>query len=165
MTKYYGHGKPSIERYNEKRQTHVEVASMEHLPLMENRLITTKPWEKLPVIMTASKVLETNLNHSSHAFTGFVNNVPFCMFGVCPVDGDKGEVWLLVTEDVHKVDLMFLKGSLYFLDFFKLMYAKLEAIVDAEYEAAIKWLKWLGFKLISKETMLETAVFRFGLEV
>ncbi len=165
MTKYYGHGKPSIDRYKEKRITRVEVASMKDLPLMEDRLITTKPWEKLPVIMTAAKVLETNLSHSSYAFTGFVNDTPFCMFGVCPVNEDRGELWLLVTEDVHKVDLRFLKGSLYFMDFFKSVYAKLEAVVDAEYEAAIKWLKWLGFKLISKEIMLETAVFRFGLEV
>ena len=163
MTHYHHHDKPSSERYNEKRITRVDVAMPEHIPFFKERLITTKPWENLLKITTLTKAIEENLSRSSHAFTGFMNDKPFCIFGVVPVTKKRGHIWLLVTEDVHKVDLRFLSGSLYFLRFFKTIYRTLEALVDAEYEASVKWLRWLGFKPAGKKFISEIEMYKFEL--
>ena len=72
------------------------------------------------------------------------------MYGVGKQDAMTGVVWLLTSPAIEKVWLPFLRGSRQWVKDINTKYPILTNAVDAEYELAINWLKFVGFTFIKK---------------
>ena len=92
------------------------------------------------------------LRHSDHVMTGCIDGVPVCMWGVVreSMVMNIGVPWMVATYMLDKHAATFLrrcKGPvLAMLD----DYDTLINHVDARNTKAIRWLKWLGFKVEEK---------------
>jgi len=73
-------------------------------------------------------------------------NVPVGMFGV----GKEGAIWLLATNDIHRIRFSFLRESRKVINFLNKKYPLLWNYVDCRNELHIRWLKWCGFKFLRK---------------
>ncbi len=89
---------------------------------------------------------------SGEAFTGFVDDVPVIMWGVCgSVLGFVGTVWMVGANMLEKYPMHFLrrcKNSM--MKMFE-NYDILENYVDVRNKKAIQWLRWLGFTIFEPE--------------
>lgn len=99
---------------------------------------------------TPGYCMRAGLRVSVQAYTGLVDGVPACMFGVNPIStiGGTGVPWmvgstLLSDHGAHRALLRLAREPL----------ARMQAAfpflcnaVDARNVAAIRWLKWLGFE-------------------
>jgi len=90
--------------------------------------------------------LMTGFFQSDVCLTLVGNDVPVGMFGV----SKHGSIWLLVTEDIKKHKIKFIKESKKVIEFLLKKYGKLWNYVDARNELHIKWLKSCGFSFIRK---------------
>lgn len=71
-----------------------------------------------------------------------------CLYGLAGnMVSDVGRPWLLSTDLVREHRLQFLRGSRRELRWMLSVYPVLENYVDCRYVAAIRWLRWLGFRL------------------
>lgn len=86
------------------------------------------------------------------SWTGLVDALPVCVFGVIadPVNPDVGHPWLLGTEDIKRVTTRFLKQSRLMVAEMSARYPILTCMVDERNALHIRWLKWLGFREISR---------------
>lgn len=87
--------------------------------------------------------------YSDPCYTGFVDDAPIMIFGVCPEDNPMiGRVWLLGSDGIvaHKYD--FLRKSKWWLEHFHKQFPVLYNYIDARNTYHIKWLQWLGFSFI-----------------
>lgn len=57
------------------------------------------------------------------------------------------DMWMVSSHEVTKRKRLFLKASLMTLPVFLNFYAELRATVDARYQAALRWVRWLGFEV------------------
>jgi hypothetical protein len=84
-------------------------------------------------------------------FTGLIDGEVACMLGVYrPTHtSTKGIPWMLTTKLIDRHPKLFLKGCRDGMEIIKATwdYSHLENYVDAEYDQAIRWLKWLGFTI------------------
>lgn len=74
------------------------------------------------------------------------NNKPVGIFGV----SKEGAVWLLVTNDIKKHKIKFIKESRKVISFLNKKYPKLWNYVDERNKLHIKWLKSCGFIFLQK---------------
>jgi len=97
--------------------------------------------------MLPRESLEMSLERSRIAWTGLVDGVPVCMFGVAAEVGilPVGRPWLLGTDDIEKHQRAFLRRNRQKVAEMLSMYPLLVNYVDARNKASIKWLQWLGF--------------------
>jgi hypothetical protein len=95
------------------------------------------------------RALKDSFDRSAAAWTGMINDKPIVMFGVTPLDilGGIGSPWLLGTDEVLKYGFTFLRLSKRYVPRMLEMFPVLSNYVDARHERAIRWLRWLGFKL------------------
>ena len=85
--------------------------------------------------------------HSEVCFTIIdKENIPVGMFGV----GKEGTIWLLATNDIHRIRFSFLRESRKVIDFLNQKYPLLWNYVDCRNELHIRWLKWCGFSFLRK---------------
>lgn len=86
---------------------------------------------------------------STHAWTGFFDDRPVCMFGVAPrsVLSGRGYPWLIGTNLMERHALVFLRECRPNLEQMKSAYNLLENYVDARNVKAVRWLRWLGFDI------------------
>lgn len=93
--------------------------------------------------------LEYSLDHSDAAFTGCVDGVPACMFGVGTVNlmCRTGVPWLLGTDLVEKHYRQFARHSRRVLGIMAGKYSVLVNAVDDRNELSKRWLQWLGFSI------------------
>jgi len=73
-------------------------------------------------------------------------DVPVGMFGV----NAEGSIWLLATDDIHKIKVSFLRQSRKVVQFLNTKYRLLWNYVDCRNELHLRWLKWCGFTFLRK---------------
>jgi hypothetical protein len=86
---------------------------------------------------------------AARAWTGLVDGVPVCVFGVSPwslVTGE-GAPWMVATDGLHRVERPFLRLSRPVVDAMQRTCPRLTNWVDNRNVRAQRWLTWLGFTL------------------
>lgn len=102
-----------------------------------------------------AEALIYSFRKSSFAWTALVDGRPEVMFGVGDVNilTGVGAPWLLGTEAVEKHTVAFLRRSVEFRTQLMARYSVLRNFVDDRNKVSIRWLKWLGFKLLDPVEM------------
>lgn len=95
----------------------------------------------------------TSLAASRDAWAGLADGRVVCMFGVgapmiCSVTGVP---WLLATAELERHARPFLRRNRKMLRKMMKDYGVLRNHVDARNEKAVRWLRWLGFKILPPE--------------
>ena len=88
------------------------------------------------------------------------DDVPFAMFGV----GDAGEmpyIWLLGSDSVAENWYTFAKASKKLLPHLIKDYPIVTNLVLKDYEASVRWLKWLGAKFIREVDLAGYTFYEF----
>ncbi len=80
------------------------------------------------------------------------NNRPEILFGVDPIPGvaRAGLIWLLSTPEIYDHPVEFVMRTRELLDGFHERYDLLTNFMDERNTRHLKWLKWMGFKLIRR---------------
>lgn len=91
-----------------------------------------------------------SLRKSSVAWTALVDGRPEVMWGVGDINilAGVGAPWLLGTDAVEKHTVTFLRRSTDFRAQLLARYSILRNFVDDRNTVSIRWLKWLGFRLL-----------------
>jgi hypothetical protein len=100
---------------------------------------------------TPLRALMSSLRESAWAFTGLVDGVPVCMFGVVQVGlfGPHGVPWLLASPEMEQHAIAFLRRNRAVVAKMSSEYDRLVNYVDARNTTSIKWLRWLKFDIMS----------------
>lgn len=89
------------------------------------------------------------------AFTGFINDIPVCMFGFVRrgLISSVGVPWMVSTSWLDQKDYAaaFLKPCKPVIRIALDTFPILENFVDARNKRAIRWLQWLGFTLFDPQ--------------
>ena len=91
--------------------------------------------------------LRETLYSGRRMFTGFINDVPVCLFGSyqkSALDSDL-YVWMLSSKRLRKCPLLFWRHCVPILQQLTRGHKDVFAIVDPEYSEAIRWVSRLGF--------------------
>lgn len=101
------------------------------------------------------QALVYSLRKSSVAYTALINGRPELMFGVGDLNilAGVGAPWLLGTDEVVRHHTAFLRGSRDWLDQLLRRYSILRNFVDDRNKVSIRWLQWLGFRLLDPVDM------------
>lgn len=102
---------------------------------------------------TPAEVLDASFRLSQMAWTGLVDGVPVCMFGVVKVSGAVGRPWMIGTTDLDRYAMIFLRRCKKQVEAMQRRFAHLENFVDIRNQKAIDWLRWLGFRFGKAELM------------
>jgi hypothetical protein len=97
--------------------------------------------------------LREGLEVSDIAWTGEVDGLPVCMFGVSAASilGSIGVPWMIGTDLLERNAVTFLRHSRGALMMMEARYEFLINFVDDRNQAAKRWLGWLGFTLEEPE--------------
>ena len=95
------------------------------------------------------QALNESLAASPDAKTGLYKDRVVCMYGVAEISilSNIGIPWLLGTDEIEEHSKYFLRQNRYYMNDIKKKYSYLFNFVDARNTVAIRWLKWLGFKV------------------
>lgn len=98
---------------------------------------------------TPEQSLRQGVRNSTHAWTGFIDFEPVCMFGVVPASllSGTGAPWLIGSEAIERHAITFLRRSRPQVARMRASYQLLANYVALENVAAQRWLQWLGFTL------------------
>lgn len=115
-----------------------------------------------------AEALARSLALSTRAWTGTIDGRTAAIFGVAaasPLTG-LGVPWLVGTDLVGRHPRVFLRRSRPILGEMLRLYPRLVNYVDADNEAAVRWLGWLGFRIAAPEPFGPFALpfHRFSLE-
>lgn len=90
---------------------------------------------------------------SEACFTGMVDNQVACTYGVIRrhVMSNRGMPWLLTTDLVERYAVPFLLGSRDVIARIKNAFGYLENYADIRNVVALRWLRWLGFRMSHAE--------------
>ena len=104
---------------------------------------------------TPVQALTFSLRKSSIAYTALIDGRPEVMFGVGDLNilAGVGAPWLLGTDAVEKHYVAFLRGSIDWRDQLLRRYSVLRNFVDDRNRVSIRWLEWLGFRLLDPVDM------------
>ena len=94
-----------------------------------------------------AEALGRSLAASPLAWTGLMDCRPACMFGVGSGGPDWGRPWMLGTGLVERHAAAFLRRCRPQVARMQAAYPLLINHVDARNDAAIRWLRWLGFTI------------------
>jgi len=100
--------------------------------------------------------IKDGVETSETSWTGLINNVPVCIFGVCPVGGlfgNMGRPWMIGTDLIDQHAITFLRRNKKFVKMMLNQYGYLSNYVDCRNTKAIQWLRWLGFSFNEPEPM------------
>ncbi len=102
--------------------------------------------------------LRYGLRKSSKVWTAIIDGIPVCMFGVTLTSAitGTGTVWCLASSEMSKpaVRRQFIEHSPHVLQAVQERFpGTLFNAVDVRNLSAIRWLKWMGFKLLPPEPM------------
>lgn len=86
---------------------------------------------------------------AGRAEIGFMDDAPVGMFGIYPEHllSDEANVWMVSTIYLPRYARAFLPHSRAWVQRQLETHSKLQNFVDARNTQAIKWLKWLGFRV------------------
>jgi hypothetical protein len=98
---------------------------------------------------TPEDLMRAGMKDSVAAWTGRLNGVPCCMFGVNRVDWSRthGVCWMVGTDTIDRFPRVFLEGSLGAFQEMLTLFPVLCNYVDARHTKAIKWLEWAGAEI------------------
>lgn len=98
---------------------------------------------------TPLQAITESLAASPNAQVGLCRGRVVCMYGVAEISilSNIGIPWLLGTDEIEKHSKYFLRQNRYYMKQVKKRYAFLFNFVDARNIVAIRWLKWLGFRI------------------
>lgn len=113
--------------------------------------------------------MEFVMRHAVRAWTGLVDGVPVCMFGVSrmvAVGTDVGTPWLFGTPLIDKYERSFLRRNRDMVREMSALFSVLENWVDIRNHKAVRWLRWLGFEIHEPEPHgpLGRLFYRFTME-
>lgn len=96
-----------------------------------------------------AEALRLSLGLSLMAWTGLVDDVPMCIFGVSPVSlmSGHGAPWMLGAEGLERHAVPFLRRNRAYVAEMLALCPRLENHVDARNALSIRWLRWLGFTI------------------
>jgi len=94
--------------------------------------------------------LMTSVWLSNPCYTICVYGEPIGLFGLCP-QKDVGVVWMMGTDKVLQIKHTFLKASKEWLNYLLELKPVLFNFIHEKNTIHIKWLRWLGFSIISKK--------------
>ena len=99
--------------------------------------------------ITTLEALEVSVRSSPEPWAGLVNERVEVMFGVgvSSLASAVGIPWFLGSDEVFKHGVKFLRVSRRYIDRVRQDYLLLENYVDERNLDAVKWVKWLGFRL------------------
>ncbi len=90
------------------------------------------------------KALWESIRISDATWTLLLDGQPSAIFGVVSVE-DGGVVWMLTSNLVDKHPVAFLRTCRPVVEALLTHYGRLFNYIDARYEVALRWAKWLGF--------------------
>lgn len=103
--------------------------------------------------MNPQDLLARNIEMSLESYTGFIDDVPVCVFGIYAETYLSGRAipWMIATAEIKKVKREFFSLSKEFIEDALERYPVLYGSVDANFTNSIRWLSWLGFHLTGQE--------------
>lgn len=128
-------------------------ASLEDYVFLFSNLKEEDKKEVLANGYTLKETVEATLKHTKRGIAAFKDDKLLCIFGYRQNGflGGGAIVWLLGTKYFDATDYEikreFLKQSKKTITKWRKKFFLLENYVDSEYEASIRWLKWLGFTI------------------
>lgn len=79
------------------------------------------------------------------------NGIPAAVFGVGPsAEPTLGFVWMVATNQFHKLHRQFLREGREHLDYISRPYGLIMNFTDARNEVHHRWLQWMGFTIIKR---------------
>lgn len=112
---------------------------------------------KLPPETYALRSLEASM----FAWAGLVDDRPICLFGLMArsIISDRAVPWIFTTPDVERYPKIFWRGSLEVVARMRGLYPKIEGVCDSRFEATVRWLTRLGFKISPEVHLIEGVPF------
>lgn len=95
--------------------------------------------------LNPTEAIEQSFFAAKRSWTGLVDGVPVCMFGVTQGEGTLGIPWLITTKDIEQHSVIFLRRCKPVVHEMMQGFRRLENYVSPGNILAITWLKWLGF--------------------
>lgn len=95
----------------------------------------------------AAQALRLSLRSALAAWTGMVDGVPVCMFGVSQGELGEGRPWMIGTGDLDRFAVIFLRRCRVQVERMLDLRPVLVNYVSAENARAIQWLSWLNFTI------------------
>lgn len=122
-------------------------AIAEHVDIVASRVREADAREFASLLLSPKRALRISLRTSLAAWTGTVDGVPVCMFGVSPGEMMEGRPWLIGTADLDKFAVIFLRRCRLQVERMLQIMPVLVNYVSADNVRAIEWLTWLGFTI------------------
>lgn len=124
-------------------------AIMEHAERMAPVMRKEDSTEVLALGYSPLEALRSAINESMIAETALLGDDIVAMWGATANTqlGHKALMWMLGTELVPKHPRELLRGSMSFVEHVQSKFPLLECLVDTRYEKAVRWIKWMGFKV------------------
>lgn len=69
-----------------------------------------------------------------------------CLFGVTPLPGKRGGVWLLGTDELDRHIYRLCREARRYIAAWKMRYSTITNMTSASNTRVIAWLRWLGFR-------------------
>lgn len=145
----------------------IVTATMEHADAMASRLRIFDRRGRYEALANDPRAeLRRSVTDSTHAWTGLVDDVPICLFGLHAPSlvSSYAIAWLDTTEDVERYRVAFWRGSKHVVRVMRTMYPRIEGLCDARFEVSARWLNRLGFALEEPKLIAGTPFRRFVME-
>ena len=84
------------------------------------------------------------------------------MYGVSPISDISGRVWMLGSKGLLKISREFLKGSKGEVESMHKLYPHLMNYIDSRNEVHVRWIRWLGFKILGEVMVNSVKFYEFG---
>lgn len=124
-------------------------AAADHIPVI-GKMVRTEDRRELEALdMSPDLALRVSLRSALAAWTGTIDGVPVCMFGVSPGELGEGRPWMIGTEKLDEplVAVIFLRRCRGQVARMLELAPVLANYVSVENVRAIQWLRWLGFTI------------------
>ena len=125
------------------------LADPSHLPALARSMRQAERDECAALGYTPMAALRCSLGFATRAWTGLVDEVPVCMFGVTApyLLAREAEPWLLSTAGIMPHRMAFLRANRRYVLKMLELYPTLAGMVHARNRVSVRWLRWLGFKV------------------
>lgn len=130
-----------------ERKAAIIEATPDHVAAIASRVRPDDAREFAALLLSPERALRISLRTALAAWTGTVDGVPVCMFGVSPGEMMEGRPWLIGTADLDEVAVIFLRRCRLQVERMLQVRPVLVNYVSADNARAIEWLTWLGFTI------------------
>ena len=134
----------------------IVTAEYEHIPVIADNIRDADRQEMYDYcLLNPTEALERSWSGAKMAWTGLIDDVPVCMFGVSAgtLLTGIGLPWLITAKGIEQHSVVFLRRCKPVVMTMARSFDRLENYVSAQNILAITWLKWLGFKFGQEEEM------------